>query len=578
MKPRYLWTNKRIWMLGLVLFSSISLAKQTPADLVLLNGNIVTLDASRPQVSALAARGPTIVLVGTDDQARKLIGKRSLVIDLKQRLALPGFIEAHAHFLALGRAIEQLDLSQANDFAQIVSQVAQSIAKVQPGFWLQGRGWHQEKWSSADKQSQKLPSHHALSRVSAHNPVFLKHASGHMCLVNQFAMTLAGIDKDTPDPPGGQIVRDGKGLPTGVLRENAMNLVQRVIATQAGSYSSQLAKKQLRHVAQAAMRECLANGVTSFHDAGVSYETVDFYRQLEKEKALQLRLWVMLDEANENLDQRLKTYRRVAKGDQRLTVRAIKRFVDGALGAHGAWLLKPYSDMPDSVGLNVTSIHSLRKTAQIANEYGYQLCTHAIGDRANREILDIYEQTLTQTEAKHKQIKRDVRWRVEHAQHLSPADMDRFSLLGVIASMQGVHLTSDGPWVTKRLGQQRVNSGAYAWQSLLTEGAILCNGSDAPVEDINPILGFYALIARRLPDGTVLVPHQRLRRQQALRAMTLDAAYAGFEESRLGSLEAGKLADIVVLSQDILSVPEERIKDTKVLTTIVGGRVAYQSS
>jgi len=281
----------------------------------------------------------------------------------------------------------------------------------------------------------------------------------------------------------------------------------------------------------------------------------------------------MIDEGNSGLKQRIAQYRIIGAGQNHLTVRAIKRLLDGALGAHGAWLLEPYADLPSSTGLSTTPIAELKETAQLAMENGFQLCTHAIGDRANREILDIYEQAF----AAHPE-KQDVRWRVEHAQHLSPSDIPRFGRLGVIAAMQGVHCTSDGPWVIAKLGEKRAREGAYVWRSIMDGGAVICNGTDSPVEDVDPIPSFYSTVTRMMKNGTTFFPEQRLTRKEALRTYTLHGAYAAFQEELLGSLKPGKLADITVLSKDIMTVPEQEIPTTAVLMTIVGGRVLYEKN
>jgi predicted amidohydrolase YtcJ len=311
--------------------------------------------------------------------------------------------------------------------------------------------------------------------------------------------------------------------------------------------------------------------VTSFHDAGVDFETVDLYRQLVDEGALGVRLYVMIRQPNDRLAEHLDAYRLVNYGDHRLTVRAIKVSVDGALGPHGAWLLEPYSDLPSSTGLNTSPIAALHETARLAMEHGFQLCVHAIGDRANREVLDVYQRAFEE----HPESD-DVRWRIEHAQHLHPADIPRFGELEIIAAMQGIHATSDGPWVEPRLGEQRAEEGAYVWRDLWETGAVISNGTDAPVEDVDPIASYYATVSRRLADGTVFYPDQRLTRMEALETYTIKAAYAAFEEDIKGSLTPGKLADVTVLSKDILTVPEEEIPTAEVAYTVVGGKVMYR--
>jgi hypothetical protein len=392
-----------------------------------------------------------------------------------------------------------------------------------------------------------------------------------MSIANAKAMELAGITPTTPDPPGGEILKDAQGNPIGVFRETAQGLLERARMRDEGKRSpEQIRAESLREI-ELAVEECLRNGITSFQDAGSSFELIDLLKELALDGELNVRLWVMIGENNENLEKSLSRYKIINLGDKRLTVRAIKRFMDGALGAHGAWLLEPYSDLPTSSGANTTPIETIRRTALVAIENDFQLCVHAIGDRANRETLDIFEGVFRAYPH-----KRDLRWRVEHAQHLSAADIPRFGKLGVIASMQGCHCTSDAPFVVKRLGEARAREGAYAWQKLMNTGAVVSNGTDSPVEDLSPIACFYASVSRKLKDGPVFYPDQRMSREQALRSYTLNAAYAAFEEDIKGSLTAGKLADITVLSKDILTIPEDEIPGAEVIYTVVGGKVMYE--
>ncbi len=539
---------------------------QREAELVLLGGRVVTLsedpERAPAEAEALAAKDGRIVFVGSDEAAGSWIGPDTEVLDLEGRLAVPGLIEGHGHFWGLGESKLQLALESAASWDEIVAQVAEAVEGSQPGSWILGRGWHQSKWSEPPRPSvQGLPVHAGLSAVSPRNPVLLTHASGHMAFANQRAMALAGIDAATPDPDGGEIVRDGDGQPTGALRETAENLV-------ANLRDGTLEWNHVRRVVGIAAEDSLAKGITSFQDAGSSFELIDAYRQMADEGSLPLRLWVMVGEGNESLAESLDRYRMIDRGNGFLTVRAIKRSIDGALGSHGAWLLEPYADLPESTGLNITSLEAMEETARLAREHDFQLCVHAIGDRANRETLDLFERALAGDRSR--------RWRIEHAQHLHPEDVPRFADLGVIASMQAVHCTSDGPWVPDRLGDERAAEGAYVWRKLIDSGAVVTNGTDAPVEDVDPIASFHAAVSRRMANGELFEPHQRMTREEALRSYTLDAAYSAFEEDQKGSLEVGKLADVTVLSRDILAVPEEEIPGTEVVYTIVGGRVAYR--
>lgn len=384
-------------------------------------------------------------------------------------------------------------------------------------------------------------------------------------------MELAGIDENTPNPSGGEIVKDKNGKPIGAFRENAMDLLDRAMNMSLAKRSPEQLRDYLVKSIELADRACLENGITTFQDAGASFGTIDMYKHLVQNNKMGVRLYVMIGEANSDLNKRIADYKIMGMGDYHLTVRSIKRLIDGALGSHGAWLLEPYDSLPGSTGLNTESIEAMKAVAQIAIENGFQLCTHAIGDRANRVTLDIYEEAF-----KAHPDKKDLRWRIEHAQHLQPVDFPRFKNLGVIAAMQGVHAISDGPWVPKRLGEKRSREGAYAWRKLLDAGAIICNGTDVPVEDINPIVCFYASVTRKMKNGAVFYGEQRMTRQEALRSYTINGAYAAFEENIKGSLKPGKLADITVLSKDILTVPDDEILNTQVLYTIVGGKVLYK--
>ncbi len=475
--------------------------------------------------------------------------------------------------MGLGSAKMILDLTRATSWDDIVAMVAEAARTARPGEWIRGRGWHQEKWTSVPQPNvDGVPLHASLSRVSPNNPVYLTHASGHAAFANARALQLAGIDRATRNPPGGEIVRDASGNPTGLLRETAQRLVGQAMDRTQARRTPEAIEAEMREQVRRAGEDALSKGVTSFHDAGAPFELIDFYKKLEAEGALPVRLYAMVRrESNEEMAAKLPQYRMVAEGNDFLTVRSIKRQIDGALGSHGAWLLEPYTDMPTSTGLVLEPVEDIARTAEIAIQHGFQVNTHAIGDRANREVLDIYERVFRANPD-----TRDLRWRIEHAQHLHPDDIRRFADLGVIASMQGVHATSDGPWVPKRLGAERSKTGAYVWRSLLDAGAVVTNGTDVPVEDINPIASFYASVTRMTADGTPFYPEQRMTREEALRSYTLAAAYSAFEEGIKGSITPGKLADVAVLSKDIMTIPDAEIPTTEVVYTIVGGKVAFR--
>jgi len=567
---------KKITWISLTIFaltlSSTWKPAVEPASLVLRNAKAVTVDEGKPLAQAVAVRGDVIVAVGSDAEIQQYIGPKTQVLDLGGKLLLPGFIEGHGHFTGIGAAKMSLDLMKVKNWDEIVAMVDEAVRKSKPGEWILGRGWHQEKWDKKPEPNvEGFPLHESLSKVSPNNPVFLTHASGHASFVNAKALELAGINASTLNPPGGEILRDKNGHPTGVLRETAQGLVRKVLSDARSKRTAEEREADARKEIELAIQECLSKGITSFQDAGSSLATVDLFKKFVDEGKLGLRLWVMLRETYDATAKNLDRYRMIGYGDQRLTVRAIKRSIDGALGPRGAWLLEPYSDLPNSTGLNTTPLDEMKSVARLAIEHDYQLCVHAIGDRANRETLNIFEETFKQYPA-----KKDLRWRVEHAQHLSGADIPRFGKLGVIASMQGIHCTSDAPYVIARLGAQRAEEGAYVWQKLMKSGAVVTNGTDAPVENVDPIACFYASVSRRLKDGSVFYPDQRMSRDEALKSYTLNAAFAAFEEKVKGSLSPGKLADMVVLSKDIMTIPEGDISTAEVLYTIVGGKIMYQ--
>jgi len=542
-----------------------------PADLVLRNGKIATLNPAQPTAQAIAVRGDRIAALGTDQAAQRWIGPNTRVIDLHGMLAIPGFIESHGHFTGVGEFRMGLDLREARTWNDIVDQVARAVKQAKPGEWIIGRGWHQSKWASAPSPNvEGFPLHDSLDKVSPNNPVLLTHASGHAAFVNGKALELAGITPKTPNPSGGEILKDAKGDPTGLLRERASGLVSRARTEAENRRTAAERAEVLNRAIDLAIDESLSKGITTFEDAGSPLSTVDVLKKMADNHQLRLRIWMMLRAPNEQLAPKLDQYRMIGVGDNFFTVRAIKRAIDGALGPRGAWLLEPYSDKPDSSGLNTDDPADIRKTAELAIAHGYQLCVHAIGDRANRETLNIFEETF-----KAHPDKKELRWRVEHAQHLSAADIPRFGQLGVIASMQGIHCTSDAPYVLERLGTKRAEEGAYVWQKLMKSGAVVSNGTDAPVEDVSPLASYYASVSRKLKDGSRFFPDQRMSREEALKSYTLNGAYAAFEEKLKGSLEIGKLADITVLSKDILTVPEDDIPATDVVYTIVGGKVNF---
>ena len=540
------------------------------ADLVLVGGKVVTVDSQHPAAQAVAVRGDRIVAVGTDAEVRAMAGRDTRVVDLQGRLLIPGFIEGHGHYTYLGDAKLMLDLTTATSWDGIVTMVADAAKKAKPGEWIVGWGWHQDKWTSTPTPNvEGIPLHASLDAVSGDHPVLLSHASGHAIFVNAAALAKAGITRTTKDPAGGQIIHDAKGEPTGFLRETAQDAVDRAKAKDEQRSPAER-DARVRQLIQLAGEEARANGVTSFQDAGTDFATIDVMAKMADEGALPVRLWVMVREPNALMDSLLPKYRMVGRGNGFLTVRAIKRQIDGALGTRGALLEKPYDDLPSSSGLTLDTPAEIEATAQLAIKHGFQLGTHAIGDRASREVLDIYERTFkAHPEA------RDLRWRNEHASMLDSVQVARMKALGIIAAEQGIFIPSDGDWIPKRVGPVRSRI-AYPWRALWDAGVIVGNGTDVPVERIDPIASYYGSVARRTPSGQVFNPEQKVTREEALRAYTLNNAYAAFEEKEKGSITVGKLADLVVLTKDLLTMPEEEIPSTRVAMTVLGGKVVYE--
>jgi predicted amidohydrolase YtcJ len=534
---------------------------EAPPHLIVHNALIHTMDARYPRAQAIAVRGGRIVRVGGSADVLALKGPATRVIDARQATIVPGLHDAHAHFTSLGASLQNLDLRGTTSYEQIVDMVRQRAAGARAGEWIVGRGWDQNDWPRQD-----WPAHTALSAVSPDNPVYLTRIDGHAALVNRRALEAGGVTRATRDPAGGRIVRERSGEPGGVLIDGAMDLV--------ASRIPPVGAAQLDEQILLADRETRKLGLTTIHDAGTDGPTVDVYKRLIDAGKLKTRLYVMLRGPIPALAPFLQTGPLANYSDRRLAVRAIKITADGALGSRGAALLQPYADDPRNTGLLTTPPEEIYQRTLAASKAGFQTCIHAIGDRANRLVMDVFERVQRELPA-----SRNLRMRNEHAQVLDGAEIPRFAALGIIASMQPAHATSDMPWVPARIGAARMEEGAYVWQSLLEAGATIAAGSDFPVEVPDPLRGFHAAITRQDPLGQPAggwTPRQRMSREQALRSFTLDAAYAAHAEAFTGSLEAGKLADFVILSKDIMSVPPKEILATFVQMTIVAGEVVYE--
>jgi predicted amidohydrolase YtcJ len=548
----------------LLFFLLISCGKEE-ADVIIINGNIYTMNEEQPKASAVAVRDGRIIKVGSDAQIQAYKSRDTEVIDLEGKSMIPGFIESHAHLLALGSFSKNLDLSKISSYEEMVKLVGEAVKKAKPGEWIRGRGWHQSKWTKKPKKwVNGYQVHDALSAISPENPVVLSHASGHAVFANAKAMEMAGIGPDSKMGEEGEIIRDENGQPTGIFTENAETLIT--------DHLPKANHESLSQDLRLAIESCLRQGITSFQDAGSDQEAIDLYKEFVQAGKMNIRLWVMLSGSDSTL---LKDW--YTKGPERgdfLSIAGIKLYSDGALGSRGAWLLEEYKDQPGHFGNPVTPIADIAQIAKNGLKHGFQVCTHAIGDRANHEVLNVYEKAFLEYPEK----AGDHRFRIEHAQHLHPNDIPRFAELGVIPSMQAIHMSSDRPWAIDRLGLLRIQQGAYMWKALLESGAHLINGTDAPVEPVDPIPCFYASVTRKTlkgkPDGGYEA-EQCMSREEALRSYTLEAAYGAFQENEKGSIEKGKFADFTVLSQDIMSIPKEKILDTKVLMTIVGGKIKF---
>ena len=536
---------------------------------MLTGGNIVTMADGASAAQAIAVRGDRIAAVGSDAEIEALVGPETQVIRLDGKTVVPGMIDAHVHFTNLGRQRQILN-ARGMSKEEIVAEVGRRAAVSPPGDWIEGRGWDQNTW-----QVREFPTKADLDGVSPDNPVFLKRIDGHAAWVNSAALMAASITRDTLDPAGGQIIRDAADDPTGTLIDNGFRLAEREIPPPS--------RAQRRQAVQLAIEEALASGLTGVHEAGGSREEIEVYLEMLEDDDFDFRLYEFVrwpaNEAEQphtydELDYFLEQGPQVGLYDNRLTIRGIKMSIDRAMGSRGAALLEPYADDPGNTGLFRLSEDEIYGTILRGLGAGFQTATHAIGDAANRVVLDAFERAIEESGVE------DHRLRIEHAQILHPDDVGRFAELGVLPSMQPTHATSDMHWVVDRVGEQRTTF-AYAWRTLLDSGVRMPGGSDAPVESVRPLWGIYSAVTRQdhdPGDAAPWHPEQLVTREEALRMFTIDAAYGAFEEDLKGSLEVGKLADMVVLSRDIMTIAAPEILETAVLTTILGGRIVYEAT
>jgi hypothetical protein len=548
--------------LGLIMLIALSgqgSQETTAADLVLINGNIWTGNPRQPEAGALAVKNGRIIAVGRREQVQQLIQRQTRIIDLGGKRALPGFIDNHTHFMSGGFQLLGVDLRDAKDDAEFARRIGEKAKSMPEGRWITGGDWDHELWPSA-----ALPRKEMIDPATPKTPVFVTRLDGHMGLANSLALKLAGVTKETPDPPGGTIVRDPKtGEPTGILKDAAMDLVYRVIPPPTEAESDEAMR--------AALKEAARVGVTSIQDI-TPWGDWAAYKRFHQRGQLTVRIYARtpITQWERHRDLRQK----VGPGDEWLRLGGLKGFVDGSLGSTTAFFFEPYNDAPHTSGLLHEQMHPegiMKQRIAAADKAGLPLSIHAIGDKANHILLDIFEAVIKENGS------RDRRFRIEHAQHLRPDDIPRFARLGVIASMQPYHAIDDGRWAEKRIGHERCKT-TYAFRSLLDAGAVLTFGSDWTVAPLNPLLGIYAAVTRKTLDGKNpggWYPEQRITVEEAVRAYTVNSAHAEFAETLKGSLEVGKLADVVVLSQDVFSINPDLIPQTKVVYTIVGGKVVF---
>lgn len=547
----------KLFFAAVFVFVSIqsSAGQNLSADVVVINANIHTMNSSQKQASSIAVLGNKIIAVGTDSDTKSMIGPKTRVIDAKGKLVIPGFNDAHVHFLEGGFQLSSVDLRSAKTPQEFVERIKTFAAKLPKGRWILGGKWDHENWTP-----NNLPTAAMIDAVTPDNPVFIDRLDGHMALANTLAMNLAKVDKNIKDVEGGEIVRDANGNPTGIFKDAAMSYVAKAIPD--FSFDEKL------EGAQSATDYAASLGVTSVQDMSAGTD-VGVYQELMRQGKLKTRVYGCSPLADYKRWQNTGIH--YAFGDAMLRVGCLKGYADGSLGSTTAWLFEPYLDAPNSTGLASDEIPYMPERIPAADKAGLQVRIHAIGDRANATILDNYQKTLQANGA------RDRRFTIEHAQHLRQADIKRFGALKVVASMQPFHIIDDGRWAWKRLDEKRLK-GTYAFRSLLDSGAVLAFGSDSPVAPINPLFGVYAAVTRRTlddknPNGWI--PEQKITVEEAVRAFTWGSAFAEFQENVKGTLEPGKLADFVVISDDIFTIDPVKIRDAKVLLTVVDGKIVF---
>ena len=538
-------------------------SRTAPADLVFINGSVYTANDRQPTAEAIAISGDRFVFVGSNDGARKFVGKDTRVVDLQGKPALPGLTDAHHHLAGVGFREMNLNLEGTTSLADFLAKVKARVDQAKPGEWITGRGWIETFWTPP-----VFPTRADLDKVAPNNPVILGRADGHGAVVNSAALKLAGIDRTTENPFGGEVSKDASGEPNGMLLDAAQGLVRRHVPDTTAADAE-------RAIVLGVKRN-IELGWTQVQDAGGSYPEVDLFKKLYTEGKIKLRIYKAVHGPSQNSARLLAEGPLIGAFDHRFTLRTIKVVSDGALGSRGAALLAPYSDKPDTSGFLTVKQEELAPMLLEALRKGVQVETHAIGDYANRFTLNEYEKAFNAVPAAQRKVA-DPRWRIEHSQIVNPADIPRFAKLGVIPSMQPSHAIGDLHFAPSRLGVERL-AGAYAWQSFIKSGVIVPGGSDAPVERGEPLIEFYAAVARKDQkgfSGAGWHPEEAVTREQALKMFTIWPAYAAFEEKLRGSIEVGKLADLTIFSADIMKLPEPEILKQRCLMTVINGEVVF---
>ena len=552
---------------ALLFVSVIPIQQQVPADIVFKNGNVYTANDKSSKAQAIAVKADKIVFVGTNDAAQKFIGAKTRVVDLKGSTVLPGFTDSHQHLSGVGQREMTLNLEGTISLEDFLAKVKARVDQAKPGEWVTGRGWIETHWAPP-----VFPTRWDLDKVSPNNPVILGRADGHGAVANSAALKLAGVDKNTPNPFGGEISKDKQsGEPNGMLLDSAQGIVRRRVPPET--------RADAERAVELGVKRDIELGWTQIQDAGGSFSEVDIFKKLYTAGTIKLRIYKAVYGPGPNATRLINEGPTIGAFGNRLTVRTIKVVSDGALGSRGAALLGPYSDDPATSGFLTVKAEDLRPMLIDALRKGIQVETHAIGDRANRFILDEYETALKAVPPSERKVA-DPRWRVEHAQIVNPADIPRFAKLGIIPSMQPSHAIGDLFFAPSRLGIERL-AGSYAWESFIKSGVVVPGGSDAPVERGEPMIEFYAAVARKDQKGFSAEgwhPEEAVTREQALKMFTIWPAYAAFEEKLRGTIEVGKLADLTILSADIMTIPALEILKTRCVMTVINGEIVYEGS